>query len=91
MITKRIITNYTINDQDVSTVNETKKQIPKIIKNSSVNEKMHLIDLSKEGDTVKPSNENKKEIRLNKDVNGFVTSIDVICGCGEKFTIKLEY
>ncbi|MDD3052183.1 MAG: hypothetical protein PHR06_13700 [Candidatus Cloacimonetes bacterium] len=92
-MSKNLIRNYTIVQKEETPVAMGSK-IPRIITNASVNEKN--IEISTNNSSVTPKEtkynvEKTPTIEINKNKDGVVTSIDVVCICGEKITIKLEY
>ncbi len=82
----RIISNYTItNDNQIPLSKITER--PVVVKEASINTEDFRIDSSLREDT------KKKEpvVQVNKNAEGIITTLDIICACGEKITIKLEY
>jgi len=81
----RVIKEYKITDSDSKKVNSATK-IPRVLQNANEVESKKI---EIPGETI-PLN-NKPVINVNRNDQGIVLSIDVICGCGEKFSIELEY
>lgn len=82
----KIISNYKISDD--RNVDKVSK-VPKVAKNTLVQESEVEIDLA---DNIEKNKKiTKPEIKVNRNSEQIITSIDVFCSCGEKFTIELEY
>ncbi len=81
----RVIKQYKITDSGTKKVDSATK-IPRVLQD--VNE-VESKKLEIPGETI-PLN-NKPVINVNRNDQGIVLSIDVICGCGEKFSIELDY
>lgn len=82
---KKVIRNYNITG-DVKNKIDNPTIIPKVVKKSSeIEDKKIEIP----GETI-PLNK-EPVIKVNRNEQNIVTSIDVICSCGEKFSIKIDY
>ena len=81
----RIIKEYKITDSTSRKVDRATK-IPRVLQNAK---EISAKKIDIPGETI-PLN-NKPVINVNRNDQGIVLSIDVICGCGEKFSIELEY
>ena len=81
---KKIITDYIIDDNAPKT-NITKA--PPIIKLPVVNDQK--VSINTESNVQMKSNE--PVLKLNRNQEGVVLSIEVKCKCGEKIIIKMDY
>ncbi|HPY96983.1 MAG TPA: hypothetical protein PL063_07195 [Candidatus Cloacimonadota bacterium] len=81
---KKIITDYIIDEKAPST-NITKA--PPIIKLPIVDEQK--VSINTESDVKMRSDE--PVLKLNRNQEGVVLSIEVQCKCGEKIIIKMDY
>jgi sensor histidine kinase regulating citrate/malate metabolism len=81
----RVIKKYKITDSNTKKVDYATK-IPRVLQNTN---EVQAKKVEIPGETI-PLN-NKPVINVNRNDQGIVISIDVICGCGEKFSIELEY
>ncbi len=82
----RIIKNYKVVDNGVSVTKHNK--CPKIIKKSEIAEKAKEINPEK---AIEKMSKKSPVITEVRDKHGIITSINVECGCGEKFSIDIKY
>ncbi|MEA1971884.1 MAG: hypothetical protein U9N34_01100 [Candidatus Cloacimonadota bacterium] len=91
----KIITNYKIVDSKTNDWSNPTK-IPKVAKNTKVNlseEKLlHKINDNDAKNTIHKVDKKKQPaIKINKDEDGIITSIDIKCESPASFTIELDY
>ncbi len=84
MMSKKIIRSYNILDDNVA--HTTVHSIPKVITKSEL-----LPEKIINNDAESVVSKGQPLVTVNKDENGIVTSIDVTCSCGDKYSIKMEY
>jgi len=93
-MSKTIIRNYVI-DQGITTPSSPNDQkIPRIIKTAFIEKERTITGKPiKKQNTAENTEKEKKNstMEINRNKDGIVISIDLICSCGEKHTIKLEY
>ncbi len=85
---KKIITNYTIDGENVKQINDQiVSKVPQVIK---------IPVLDKQETMIKSESSVAHKIKepmlhLNRNNEGIVLSIEVQCTCGERIIIKLDY
>ncbi len=82
----RIIKNYKVVDDGVSVTKHNK--FPKIIKKPEIAEDVKEINPENNTEKVAKKSPVITEVR---DKHGIITSINIECGCGEKFSIDIQY
>ena len=81
----KIITNYRVINNEQELDNKS-ILIPSIIKNDKIQEQPVIINPDVEQEKL-----SEPRVSLQKNKEGIVTVIDILCVCGEKITIKLDY
>ena len=82
----KIIKNYEIVNDGVTVTKHNK--FPKIIKKPEITDKAKDINPDKAAEKMAKKSPVITEVR---DKHGIITSINIECGCGEKFSINIQY